>query len=68
MSGSGAPIRVDQGDVDGYAIGESGSGGAIKHLIERSTGSEVLLGLYRLEPGQGTSFDLPGRNGAEEIY
>ncbi|MFN8164413.1 MAG: cupin domain-containing protein [Solirubrobacterales bacterium] len=66
MSGTAVPRLVDGAEAEGYSIGAEGQGGFVRRLISRDQSSRVLLGLYRLDPGQRTTFELPLENGIEE--
>ncbi len=62
----GVPTLVGVEDVEEYKVGPDGDEGTIKRLIGRDQGSSVLLGTFRLDPGQSGSFELPHANGMEE--
>lgn len=62
----GVPAIVGVADVEEYKVGPDGDEGTIKRLIGRDQGSSVLLGTFRLDPGQRGSFELPHANGMEE--
>lgn len=69
MSSNDAPTVVSAETIEETFVGANGDEGAIKRLIGRQQDSSVLLGLFRLEPGQRGSFTLPHVNGTnEEIY
>jgi ethanolamine utilization protein EutQ (cupin superfamily) len=69
MAIPGVPVLVDSADVENYVVGANGDEGVIKRLIGREQESAVLLGTFRLEPGQLGKFELPHANGMEEeIY
>lgn len=57
---------VGVGDVEEYRVGPDGDEGTIRRLIARDQGSSVLLGTFRLDPGQSGSFVLPHANGMQE--
>lgn len=63
---TGVPVVVDVGDVEEYKVGPRGDEGTIKRLIGRDQGSSVLLGTFRLDPGQAGNFELPHANGMRE--
>ena len=67
---SAEPVVINRGDIPATPIGEGGSGGTMWRLVHMSnTGSGVLFGLFRLEPGQAGDFTLPTPSGMrEEIY
>jgi ethanolamine utilization protein EutQ (cupin superfamily) len=60
------PVVVDSATVEEYAVGANGDEGVIRRLISHGEGSSLLLGLFKLEPGQGGQFSLPHANGMEE--
>jgi ethanolamine utilization protein EutQ (cupin superfamily) len=66
MNDNNMPRVVDSAEVVEHAIGENGDEGTIKRLFSRGDGSSLLLGTFRLEPGQRGSFALPHANGMEE--
>lgn len=66
MTDPGIPLLINGADVEEYAVGAAGDEGVIKRLIGRDQGSSVLLGTFRLEPGQSGKFELPHANGMEE--
>jgi ethanolamine utilization protein EutQ (cupin superfamily) len=69
MPTPGVPALVNSAEVEEYAIGANGDEGIIKRLIGRGQDSAVLLGTFRLDPGQQGKFELPHANGMEEeIY
>ena len=66
MSESGIPILVDRAEVEEYKVGANEDEGTIRRLIARDQKSTVLLGTFRLDPGQSGKFQLPHANGMEE--
>lgn len=69
MTSSHKPVRVRGSHVDEVAIGANGNEGTIKRLVTHGIGSDVLLGTFRLDPGQRGRFELPHPLGMQqEIY
>jgi ethanolamine utilization protein EutQ (cupin superfamily) len=60
------PLVVNSSEVDEYMVGANGDEGAIRRLISRDQGSSLLLGTFKLEPGQRGEFSLPHVNGMDE--
>jgi mannose-6-phosphate isomerase-like protein (cupin superfamily) len=70
MNSSSGPVVVDSRTVDQVPVGPNGDEGTIGRVITRvGQDSSVLLGTFRLEPGQSGRFELPHRTGMQqEIY
>jgi ethanolamine utilization protein EutQ (cupin superfamily) len=70
MTQNGVPVRIAGAEVDEYATGPKGDDGFIRRLISRGNeGSSVLVGTFRLDPGQRGTFELPHPTGmTEETY
>jgi mannose-6-phosphate isomerase-like protein (cupin superfamily) len=70
MNSGSSPVVVDSRSVEQARVGLNGDEGTIRRVITRAgQDSSVLLGTFRLEPGQSGRFELPHKTGMQqEIY
>jgi ethanolamine utilization protein EutQ (cupin superfamily) len=67
MTENGVPVLIESGEAEEIAIGANRDEGYIRRLVTHAEhGSSVLLGTFRLEPGQRGTFELPHASGMEE--